>query len=332
MYSSSKLYMKKKILAPWLLVLIAFLCTTQVSAQDPVLPQNNFGLANMLDGAPKSVGAVWFQSTQIYNSGGIRDSQGNKTPFEINSLLSMTQFAWNSNAKFLGGHIGFTVLQPIVKLSLENPSTIGPQTVNPGVVGDLIVGPSLQWFNKRLFGKPFFHRFEIDAILPTGSYSDDYMVNPSAHLYMVSIHHAFTMFLNKKWAISMKNHYNFHSKIIDTEIRPGSYLNTNYSLEYEASKSLRFMTCGYWVQQLTEDSFNGDRNFYQNTFSNIETTKERVFAYGLGLSWGVLGGLIEAKSMFETGAINRGQGSRHTVRLLIPLWDNKQPEPAKDNG
>ena len=299
--------MKTTIFACGMLGLLFFQGTT-ANAQ-VALPQNNFGIANMLDGAPKELGAVLFQTIQSYDNDGIILPDGSNLGIEVSSLLSMTQFAWNTNKTFLGGHIGFTVLQPIVKLYSNVLS------VNPSTRGDLIVGPSLQWMDKRLLGKPFFHRFEVDAILPTGAYSTDYVVNPSANLYMTSIHHAFTWFFTEKFAVSMKNHVNFSTKEIELGNTPGSYFNNNYSLEYGISKKLRVMTCGYMVGQMTDD-LNADGE-------KLVDDSEQTFAYGLGFSWGVPGGLIEFKTMWETGSENRGEGNRTTLRLLMPLWKNK---------
>lgn len=296
---------------------LALICAI-AQAQDPVLPQNNFGQANMLDGAPKP-GPVWIQTTQIYTDNGTINAAGDVTDLKVSSLLSMQQFAWITEKKVLGGNFGFTFLQPIVKISSVNTAGGFAPSVNPqGVMGDLIFGPNIQWYEHKLLNKPFLHRLEVNAILPTGSFNEDYLINPSAHLYGISTHHAFTWFVGGAFAISLRNHLNMSSKIIDTEVKPGTYYHNNYSLEYGVTKKLRLQFAGYYVKQLTEDSFEGDDTFFQDTFG-MSTTKEEVLAYGFGLSYPLAAGLFEAKYMIETGAINRSQGSRFTARFVMPL-------------
>lgn len=311
------------------LFLSLFFYANCLLAQDPVLPQNNFGQANMLDGAPPGPGGYWFQTLQIYESQGDRNHLGEETDVEVSSLLSMQQFAYITNTKLLDGNFGFTILQPIAKLSATNDQGGFAPTVSPRVLGDVIVGTFVQWFDKKVFGIPISHRLEIDGVLPTGAYDEEYMVNPSAHLYTISLHHTFTLFLPSDFAISIRNHYNFNSLVIDTDIKPGSSYNLNYSLEYGITDKLRIQIPGYYVKQLTEDSMDGDHNYYQDNFG-LETTKEEVFAYGIGLSYVFLGGVIEAKVMDETGATNRGEGLRSTLRLTVPLFSVKKPVEPTD--
>jgi hypothetical protein len=54
---------------------------------------------------------------------------------------------------------------------LDFDTDFGPNGRERGA-GDLIVGPFfIQWSDSRLFGIPYFHRFNLDFVLPTGEYS-----------------------------------------------------------------------------------------------------------------------------------------------------------------
>ncbi|AYB32067.1 SphA family protein [Chryseolinea soli] len=285
--------------------------------QDPGLPATNLGLTNMLDAVPPGPGLFYMNHMQVYKTTSMRDARGSTllTDLKVNSLLVMHQLAFISKTKVLGGNLGFTALLPIVKISATN-STGSVPSVNPGVFGDFIMGPVIQWFDKKLLNKALFHRAEIDFVFPTGSYSSNDAINPSAHLFTISAHYTFTYFLTKKFSVSARNHINYNTKILDSEIRPGIFASMNYSIEHTIYKALRAEIAGYYLKQLTQDSFKGDSRYYQTTYG-ITDTREQVFAYGLGLNYITPTGLfMEAKVFFETAAKNRSEGTRPTLRLV----------------
>jgi len=75
-------------------------------------------------------------------------------------------------------------------------------------VGDLIVGPFfIQWTDSKLFGMPYFHRFNLDFVLPTGEYSQNSSVNVGSNIYTFNPYYAFTLFPTDRLEVSARLHY-----------------------------------------------------------------------------------------------------------------------------
>jgi len=299
---------------------VLFFSIVRVHAQDPSLPPSNLGLANIYDGIAGKPGFVYVNYSQVYQTNQINNALGNNShsDLKVNSLLSMHQFIYLTPVKILGGNLGFTVLVPVVKLSVTSKSGDAP-SFNPSALGDVVIGTALQWSNKTLFNKSFSHRAEFDISSPSGSYDKDYTVNPSAHLFTISLYHALTFIMNEKISISGRNQLNYNTRIINTPVKPGAFYNGNYSLEYALDKKWHVEAIGYLLAQLTQDSYNGNYNYYKDNY-DIPTTKQHVIGFGPGLAYsGNSGLLIEAKVFFETAAQNTTQGTRSTLRLAIPF-------------
>lgn len=303
------------------LLLLLFIITGKFAyAQDPVLPPTNLGLANMYDGIAGKPGFVYVNYTQAYKTHQFNNANGKNsgTDLKINSLLSMHQFIYLTPVKLLGGNLGFTVLVPVVKITATSKNGAAP-AFNPSMLGDIVQGTAIQWSDKKLFGKPFSHRVEADVSLPVGSYSKEYGINPSAHLFTVGIYHAFTLIINEKISISARNQLNYNTHIIGKQDKPGAFYNGNYSVEVALLKNLHIEAAAYYLEQLNQDSYNGNHNYFTNQYG-MESTKQHVTGLGPGLIYlGRAGLLIEGKVFFETAAQNTTQGMRPTLRIAIPL-------------
>lgn len=303
----------------WVFWVILLLCFSEVSAQDPVLPASNLGMSNVFDGFAGKPGFVFQGYAQLFQTQKITGGNGQdlKSDLKINSLLQMNQFIYLTPLKVMRGHLSFTVLIPIVQISASNSGGYAP-SVNPNVLGDITQGTAVQWSDKKIFGKPFSHRVELAVTLPVGSYDQDYDINPSSHTYTLSTYHAFTLMLNDKFSISSRNQFNYNSRIVGQSAKAGAFYNGNYTVDYEVLPGFRVAAVGYFLAQLSQDSFNGSKSYFQQ--QGIADTREKVFGYGAGLAYFAKSGtLIELKMFFETAAKNRVEGYRPTLRVLIPL-------------
>ncbi|WP_431241435.1 SphA family protein [Flavobacterium sp. P21] len=292
-----------------LLFLLLILSGKFVYAQDPVLPPTNLGLANMYDGIAGKPGFVYVNYTQAYENHQVNNSNGKNTgsDLKINSLLSMHQFIYLTPIELFGGNLGVTVLIPVVKITATSQNGDAP-AFNPSMLGDVVQGTAIQWSDKKLFGKQFSHRIELDVSFPIGSYSKNYAINPSAHLYTIGFYHAFTLTINEKLSVSTRNQFNYNTHIIGKEDKPGAFYNGNYSVEFALLKNLHVEVAAYYLAQLNQDSYDGDNKYYINQYG-IENTKQSVFGLGPGLVYlGHSGLLIEGKVFFETIAKNTTQG------------------------
>ncbi|MET3981831.1 hypothetical protein ABIB62_004447 [Mucilaginibacter sp. UYP25] len=303
-----------------LVIILNVLTITKCLGQDPALPATNLGFTGVLDGVAGPPGLVYVNYTQIYQLWQVNNEFGNaqRTNMKINVLLSLHQIILQSNTRIIGGNLAFTLILPIVKISAINRDGPSP-SINSGPFGDLTVGPALLWKNKLFLGKPFSHRLEFDLTLPTGSFGKQYNINSSSHLYVYSLYHTFTYSVSRWLTVSVHNQFNYNSCILGSEIKPGAFYNGNYAISYPISKLLRAEITGYYLTQLNQDAFNGNRRYYLEKY-NVTNTKEKLAALGPGINFSNSSGLsIEGKVFFETEATNRAQGYRPTIILAIPL-------------
>lgn len=306
-----------KIIVPFIL-LAAFMINTY--AQDPVLPPTNLGGANVYDGIAGKPGFVYQGFGQVFQTRSFYDQNGQKvnSPLKINTIVQTNQLIYMSPIKVFGGYLAFTVIVPVVQISPSGAGAATP-TANPAVLADIVQGTAIQWNDRKLFGKPFFHRAEFDINLPVGNYDSKYNINPAAHLWAYSAYHAFTMLLNKRVSVSARNQFSYNSHFIGREDKAGAFYNGNYSVDYSIFSAFKIEAVAYYLRQFNQDRYGTDKQYYADKFG-IYNSKETVAAFGPGLAYFAPGGaLIEAKVFFETGAKNRFAGSRPTIRVAIPL-------------
>ncbi len=299
----------------WCIIAIRF----SSSAQDPALPSTNLGMANMQDGVSPGPGLYYVHYLQVYQPARVKGPGGNTIDHttQVSSFLSMHQFIYESSVKVLNGHLAFSLLIPLVKLSASNDTK--PVLVNPGVPGGLIFGPVIQWSNKTIFRLPYSHRAEIDLSMPVGAYNKKYDINPSSRCYTLTAYYAFTLFLTKNFSISNRHNINYNFRQMTTGVQPGMFYNLNFSLEPTLFKTVRAELAGYYLKQLVQDAYLGNHHYYQETFG-ISDTREQVLALGPGLSYVSSRGLAaELKVFIETQSHNRAEGVRPTLKLAYKL-------------
>jgi hypothetical protein len=152
-------------------VIAALLISTGVSAgADLPLPPVNLGETSFQDGIAFP-GWLVEETFIYYVADSFTDSNGKDIPGSnrFTAASAVTHAAWISNFRLLGGFYGAEVLLPLAYLDFD--TDFGPNGRERGA-GDLIVGPFfIQWSDSRLFGIPYFHRFNLDFVLTTGEYS-----------------------------------------------------------------------------------------------------------------------------------------------------------------
>jgi hypothetical protein len=185
----------------------------------------------------------------------------------------------------------------------------------------------VQWFGRKLLGRPLGSRLEVDFFLPTGSYKAGYPVNAGSNFFTIEPHYTFTYSLSPRLSTSQRHHYTYNFTNPASRYRAGQMYHANYALEYRASGTFRVAVIGYYLQQLTSDSYRGDKTHFRRRF-NIANTRERVFAAGPGLSFITPSGLfLELKSAVEWMATNRPEGVRTTFRLIYRFKEFTTPAP-----
>jgi hypothetical protein len=289
-----------------------------VNAGPVSLPPVNLGETSFEDGVANP---GWFfeEIVEYYHAGQFNDSAGGRMPGqnELTTVTSLTHLAYFANYKVLGGYIGAEVLVPLVDVNLD--TSFAPHSDEQGV-GDLIISPfMLQWNDRRLFGKQFFQRFDLDLVFPTGKYNSDRALNIGNNIVSVNPYYAFTIFPTSKLEFSARLHYLWNSEndrpyesVHASSIQPGQAFHANFAASYEVLKRLRLGISGYALQQLTDDKINGN---------NIVNSEERVFGIGPGLAFNQDNSQdklwITLNSYFETGAENRPQGIGVVLRISL---------------
>ena len=309
---------------------ITLLIFNVAMAQDIPQPPANYGLTSVLDGAPPGKGLYLLEYFSYY-SGVLQDVNGNDVKpngtddLGVSSALLMNQLFWVTDAELLGGNLLFDVLVPIVNIDTSSPYDL----VGRSGLGDIIVGTGVQWFNKKLFGLPYFHRFEVDFVLPVGSYNNEMgsrPINAGSRFLTIQPYYSQTLFFNDKFSASLRHHLSFNSQfkeIPNVNVKAGTFYHMIYSLEHLIGKKrfnpgvsgeTRFAIHGYYGSQLNDDQANG---------VDVPDSRESVFAIGPNLHFITKKGfVIGIKAAFETAVKNRPKGIRSTIRI-IKYWPSK---------
>ena len=300
-------------------------------------PPYNLGLTNAMDGAIPGPGLYAMAYGQFYFGNKIEVNDDVPEPVnsilsdtEITSLAAVWQIAYISKVEVLGGFLGWNVVIPVVVINSKgdiNGLTAKGQIENTGSLGDIITGPVFQWSGKSLFGKPYFHRVELDVIVPTGKYSDEYLINPGSNIVTFNPYYAFTMFPTPKTDFSMRIHYAWNSTNNspyldlygpDASLQPGQNIHFNYTLQHNVHKTLWAGISGYCMFQLNDDDLETPGGLAAAfNMADALVQKEQVFSIGPIFSLTPLKNLLVSwASAWEMGAKNRPEGFKTTFKVL----------------
>ena len=296
------------------LVAAAVLVFTNASAADLALPPVNLGETSFQDGIAFP-GWLVEETFVYYDANSFTDSKGKDIPGSnrLTAMSAVTHVAWISSFRLLGGFYGAEVLLPLVDLDVD--TDFGPNGRERGM-GDLIVGPLfIQWSDSKLFGMPYFHRFNLDFVLPTGEYRQNSPVNVGSNIYTFNPYYAFTLIPTERLEVSARWHYLWCSENSDPFVglgadntQPGQAFHANFAASYEMLKGLRLGLNGYYLQQLTDDQIDGD---------DQAASKERVLGIGPGLKYTYERLSLYLNTYYETAAENRPEGLRGILRLSM---------------
>lgn len=301
-------------LIPAFLILAVGLAATDAAAADLPLPPVNLGETSFQDGIAFP-GWLVEQTFIYYDADRFNDSNGRDIPGSnrLTAMSAVTHVAWISNYRLFGGFYGAEVLLPLTYLDVD--TDFGPDARERGV-GDLIVGPLfIQWIDSKLFGMPYFHRFNLDFVLPTGEYRKSSPVNAGSNIYTFNPYYAFTLIPSERLEASARLHYLWCSENSDPFVglradhtQPGQAFHANFAASYEILKGLRLGLNGYYLRQVTDDRIDGD---------DQAASKERVLGIGPGLKYTYERMSLYLNTYYETAAENRPEGFRGIFRLSV---------------
>ena len=178
-----------------------------------------------------------------------------------------------------------------------------------------VFGSFIQWSESTLFGMPYFHRVNLDFILPTGEYRRNSSVNVGSNVYSFNPYYAFTLVPSERWEVSARLHYLWNSEnphpfsaLGANDSQPGQAVHVNLAASYEVVRGLRLGLSAYALRQITDDQVDGDHQ---------SRSKEQVIGFGPGLkyTWGPLS--VYLNTYYETAAENRFEGVKGLVRASM---------------
>lgn len=305
---------RARALRAFFLAVAAALMLTSASAADLALPPVNLGETSFQDGIAFP-GWLVEETFVYYDADRFTDSKGRDIPGSnrLTAMSAVTHVAWISSLRLLGGVYGAEVLIPLGYLDFD--TDFGPNGRESGL-GDLIVGPLfIQWTDSTLFGRPYFHRFNLDLVLPTGEYRRSSPVNVGSNIFTLNPYYSFTLIPTASLEISARLHYLWCSENRDPfvglgagDTQPGQAFHANFAASYEIWKGLRLGVNGYCLQQLTDDRIDGEEQ---------ARSKERVLGVGPGLKYTYERMSIYLNTYYETAAENRPEGFRGIFRLSM---------------
>jgi hypothetical protein len=272
----------------------------------------NLGETSFMDGVA-GPGKLFQVAGSSFTAERLKDSNNDSLPgdnhVDINGVL--LQWVDLTEHKIGSAYYGWELLLPV--------ADIDPDTDIPGFnegergMGDLIFSPFiLQWTDNTLFGKPYFHRFNLILMAPTGDYDKDNQVSTGTNTWRFNPYYAGTVMLTSKWAVSFRLHYLWNEKnddpnplIANEDTQAGELFHMNWTTSYEVAPGLRLGLGGYYLNQLSSDRIDGHSQ---------PDSKEKVYSIGPGLVWRREGGMLNINSYFEFGAENRPQGHKLVIR------------------
>jgi hypothetical protein len=234
----------------------------------------------------------------------------------IDAWANLLHIGYITTRRIVGGFWGVEVLVPTASIDIN--TEFGPKGKVSGL-GDLVVSPLIiQWPNRVLFGKPYFSRFSVVGVLPTGSYDAARPVNIGSNSGSAFAYYSFTIMprpgLETSWRVNYlwnAANTNPFAALNASSIQAGQAFHANYAMSYAVTRSLRVGANGYVLQQLSDHRMGG---------APLHDSRERVVGIGPGIAWSSGFWSVFANVDFETAARNRpvGQRTNVTLRRIFP--------------
>lgn len=259
------------------------------------------------------------------------------TNFRADAYVLLPRATYVSTQKILGGHVGFTMMLPLVhrqtsisgnaSVSSLIPSgtaalitagvnqTIARQSGDRTSVGDLEMAPLVNWE----IGDHQTVTLTPTVVFPTGDYDASKPVNAGFgrfYTFRPSVQYGF---IGDGWDVGARAVFSANTRNKDTKYRSGNMFNLDFAIMKFVSEDVRLGVQGYVVQQLTDD--HSENATAQATIAATNGNKMRTYALGPALAWIKNGGemLVEGKVLQEFGARNRAEGTTYMLTVSKPF-------------
>jgi hypothetical protein len=240
-------------------------------------PAVNLGLTSFNDGfGGLTPGWAFMQYDFFIGNNAITGDNGKKigepvfNSQHVNVYVSLQQLIYVSPLHLFGGTLGATALLPITELNATSNSPAFVHLRSNGLgLGDATLGVFLQEPPIIMGGRPVFdYRFEVDGIVPTGSYNDHKDANQGGNFYSLNPYFTFTVLPIPGLEISGRENYLLNGKNNDPGVSPdgpapgssftaGQAWWTNFDASYTILPGLDVGFNGYYFKQFTDDVTDG---------------------------------------------------------------------------
>jgi hypothetical protein len=310
------------------LLLCGILLMTSTAAAQVVIPAVNMGGTSFNDGVAGPGVLIEPGVLEYFHAGRFVDGKGNTIPGpnSVDALANLFHLGYITTRQIFGGFWGMEVLVPVASIDIN--TAFGPKGKSSGL-GDIVVTPLIiEWPNHKLFGKTYFSRFSILAVLPTGAYDPESPVNVGSNSGSAFAYYSFTIMPRSGLETSWRINYLWNARntqpftpLATASTQAGQAIHGNYAISYALTPNLRVGANGYVLQQLNDHRMGG---------TSLPGSKERVVAIGPGVVWSSGFWSAFANVDFETLAQNRPVGQRVNVtfRRVFPHMPPNQVAPS----
>jgi hypothetical protein len=193
----------------------------------------------------------------------------------LDAYIQAPRVIYMSEWKVLGANFGADVIIPIgwqqMKADLPDPLAITP----PGVpaptihtvfrdfgIGDILLEPVLLGWHGKQWDAAFAYAWWV----PSGNYDQ---MNPASigkgyWSQMFTFGATYYFDAEKTWAASLLNRYEFNQPNLDTGLRGGQMLTSEWGISKNLTKTIEVGLVGYYQQQTTDDSGPGSTDYHQH--------------------------------------------------------------------
>lgn len=282
-------------------LLSSVLFTAKVSATESGGSVYPLGVQTVVPGIMLAPGNYLLNYNTLVNSNSLNDNQGNsslpnaKLRVEAHALRYIHVF---NGITFANADVGFEAAAAYtrIKLTAHAAPFLNIDSRDNGI-GDLTLGPSLGWH-----GRDTHELLTFLVTLPTGAYDANRGVNAGRNYTALQLSYGVTHFIyGLEISAMFKGIYNFKNHA--THYKSGAESDMDYGINYHFRSPWFVGVGGYWHEQLTDDTVNGQS-------VNGNGNRVREFTAGPQVGYGSATGGIYLSVTHKFYARNTSNGNQ----------------------
>lgn len=263
------------------------------------------GAENFMLGALPPAGTYFLDYLTYYQSNRYLDKNGVSVvpDFKLRVAVNGFRFLHMTKEQVLGGTWGMHVFIPVGRMDV----TMGGRMQNKQGLADIVVNPLLlAWHTKN-----FHYAIGLDTVIPTGQYSKTNIANLGRNYWTFEPIIGGTYLSDGGFETSIKLHYDFNTKNMDTNYISGQEFHTDFTVAQKV-KDFSLGVGGYYYQQVTNDKQNGAK-------VGDDGNKGRVLGIGPQIKYDYKNMMFVLTYATETMVKNKPDGNKFWFKFFIPF-------------